>query len=158
MDVIKILLAALAALMVLGGIGMADTAYTTINGNIAASIAISAPSSLIWTLGISDDNVRNLAVVVDTNSVNPWTLTSQSNKAKLENSDATPKVLANALQIGTLTLPKENIAISPFYNTLASLAGQGQTDTTVTLHQKVLDTDTVASGYTATITFNAGFS
>jgi hypothetical protein len=47
MNVIKILLAALAALTVLGGIGMADTAYTTINGNIAASIAISAPSSLI---------------------------------------------------------------------------------------------------------------
>ena len=158
MNVIKILLAALAALMVLGGIGMADTAYTTINGNIAASIAVSAPSSLIWTLGISDDNVRNLAVVVDTNSVNPWTLTSQSNKAKLENSDATPKVLANTLEISTLTLPKENIAISPFYNTLASLAGQGQTDMTVTLHQKVLDTDAVASGYSATITFNAGFS
>jgi len=158
MNVIKILLAALAALTVFGGIGMADTAYTTINGNIAASIAVSSPSSFIWTLGISDDNVKNLAVVVDTNSVNPWTLTSQSNKAKLANSDATPKVLANALQIGTLTLPKENIAISPFYNTLASLAGQGQTDMTVTLHQKVLDTDTVASGYTATITFNAGFS
>ena len=158
MNVIKILLAALAAFMVSGGIGMADTAYTTINGNIAASIAVSAPSSLIWTLGISDDNVRNLAVVVDTNSESTWTLTSQSSKAKLTNSDAIPKVLTNTLEISTLSLPMENIAISPFYNTLASHAGQGQTDTTVTLHQKVLDTDTVASGYTATITFNAGFS
>jgi hypothetical protein len=158
MNVIKILLAALAALMVLGGLGMADTASTTINGNIGASIAVSSPSSLAWTLGISDDNVKNIAVVVDTNSVNPWALTSQSNKAKLTNSDATPKVLTNTLQISTLSLPKENIAISPFYNTLASLAGQGQTDTTVTLHQKVLDTDAVASGYTATLTFNAGFS
>jgi hypothetical protein len=113
---------------------------------------------LIWTLSISDDNVRNLAVVVDTNSVNPWTLTSQSSKAKLTNSDATPKVLANALEISTLSLPKESIAISPSYNALGNHAGQGQTETTVTLHQKVLDTDTVASGYSATITFNAGFS
>jgi hypothetical protein len=158
LNTIEILLAVLAALMVLGGIGTADTAYTTINGNIAASIAVSAPSSLAWTLGISDDNVKNIAVVVDTNSVNPWTLTSQSNKAKLTNSDATPKVLTNALEVSTLSLPKENIAISPFYNTLASHAGQGQTETTVTMHQKVLDTDTVASGYTATITFNAGFA
>ena len=158
MNVIKILLAALAALMVLGGIGMADTAYTTINGNIAASIAISAPSSLIWTLGISDDNVKNIAVSVDTNSVSSWALTSQSNKLKLTNSDATPKVLANPLQISTLSLPKESVAISPSYNALGNHAGQGQTETTVTLHQKVLDTDTVASGYTATITFNAGFS
>ena len=47
MNVIKILLAALAALTVLGGIGMADTAYTIINGNIAASIAVSSPSSFI---------------------------------------------------------------------------------------------------------------
>jgi hypothetical protein len=157
MNVIRIL-TALAVLMVLGGIGMADTAYTTINGNIAASIAVSSPSSLAWTLGISDDNVKNIAVLVDTNSVNPWALTSQSNKAKLTNSDATPKVLTDSLQISTLMLPKENVAISPFYNTLGSHAGQGLTDTTVTLHQTVLDTDTVASGYTATITFNAGFS
>jgi hypothetical protein len=158
MNVIKILFAALAVFMVLGGLGMADTAYTTINGNIAASIAVSSPSSFAWTLGISDDNVKNLAVVVDTNSINPWTLTSQSNRAKLTNSDATPKVLTSTLQISTLTLPKEDIAISPFYNTLGSHAGQGLTDTTVTLHQKVLDTDAVASGYTATLTFNAGFS
>jgi hypothetical protein len=158
MNVIKIQLTVLAALMVLGGIGMADTAYTTINGNIAASIAVSSPSSFAWTLGISDDNVKNLAVVVDTNSVNPWALTSQSNKAKLTNPDATPKVLTNTLQISTLSLPKEDIAISPFFNALASHSGQGQTDTTVTLHQKVLDTDAVASGYTATLTFNAGFS
>ena len=47
-----------------------------------------------------------------------------------------------------LTLPKENIAVSPVYNSLGGHAGQGNTQTTVTLHQKVLDTDAVAKGIT----------
>lgn len=168
MSAIKILLAALAALMVLGGLGMAETAATTVTGSIATSISVSAPAAVAWDLGQSNtDNQKLINVVVlanDPNAAHNWKLTSAVATAAdqyLHNGGTnlgsqlyiSGGILVGNVLIGTATPDAKNTIISTGVTPTATSG----TTVPVTLHQATTTSD-VPGSYSTTITFTVGYN
>jgi len=165
MKAMKIVLAALAALMVLGGVGLAETAATTVSGTIGASISVSAPASVTWNLGQSNtDNQKTIDTNVlanDATALKTWNLKSYADRQDLFCS-AISEPLDSKLQItgGAISIA-EDIGLSGSQNTILATSASptlaAGTTTQITLHQATTTADKPGT-YTATITFVAGYN
>lgn len=158
MKAMKIVLAALAALMVLGGVGMAATTSTadiTITANVGQGIGITTPGSFAWNLAVGSNDKAAGNLVVDSNIPTGVTL-----GVSVADTGSAPNVgyfydgtnaLHNALQInhdsGTY-LPLTSSV------TIAAAATTPDTHTyAIGFKQEVAYNDVVSSNYQKTLRF-----
>lgn len=165
MKAMKIVLAALAALMVLGGIVSASDS-TTIQATITEDISVSTQSALAWSLGQNAlDNQKETSVDVAANGAsvsNTWYLRATSSSHNLQTDDQTPVLLYNPLKIsGGDISTAEAVKIStdvPGYNVLESAGVGKEVSTDVTFHQETDASHDAPDTYSAIITFTAGYT
>jgi hypothetical protein len=169
MNGMKMLLGALMALMVLGGMAMAQADTTFVQATIGPDISLAVPADFNWPLtqGLNTQSLDNLAV--STNA--PWEVdagtyfvspddyggcfySGNAHAAGLgdKHTDGTinnwPGFLHNALILNALTLTNVQ-------QTLASGSGTGDITVPVTMKQTVVIADPAETDYRIRIEFSA---